>query len=124
MANVEFKAVGHALVQGARGAAGGAPSKDSVWGVAVVSGVTVVFYGRRNGTLSFQTVKKADVEATMEKFGRKVAATDGKDYAYADVTANYAATIEGLAERVGKGYHAAKQAKKLNLVRRTKKVEA
>jgi hypothetical protein len=55
MAKIEILAVAHALIAGARGEAGGAPSKDSVVGVALVQGNLVTFGGRRGGVLRYFT---------------------------------------------------------------------
>ena len=76
-ANVQVLKVGHALVQGARGAAGGAPSKDSVYGVALVQGNLVTFGGRRGGTLRFKTYRKADTAKVLATFDTKLVKAQG-----------------------------------------------
>lgn len=41
--------------EGVRGAYGGAPQNDKVWGIARVEKTLVTFWGRRNGVLRFKT---------------------------------------------------------------------
>lgn len=41
--------------EGIRGAVGGAPKNDKVWGIAKVGTTLVTFWGRRNGALRFKT---------------------------------------------------------------------
>jgi hypothetical protein len=116
MAKVEILKVGHALVQGERGEKGGKPSKDSIWGVALVSGILVTFSGRRNAvTLKFKTRPMAAKDEVLGLFEQKLTGADVKGIKYDDVTAEaQEALIPGLVERVGKGYHAAKQGGKLD----------
>jgi hypothetical protein len=126
MKNVQILAVAHALIAGARGAAGGAPSKDSVFGIATVQGNLCSFGGRRGGVLRFKTEKKANLEAVMAKFEGKLTGNPfGKQVegCYAQVTdaAALEALIPNTAETIGRGYYKAMSAGKLN-TNSTKKV--
>jgi len=118
MAKVTILKVGHALVAGERGAKeGGAPSKDSIWGIAQVDNVLLTFSGRRNATtLKFKTRLKGDLEKTLALFDQKLAGTDVKGIKYTDIQGVVVQEmlIPGLAERVGKGYYQATFSKKLD----------
>ena len=112
-------ALGHALVLGARGEAGGAPSKDSIWGIAQVGNTLVSFSGRRNAeTFRFMTHKQVELEALKQKFADKLA---GKNiwYTYQDKTASAEQLVVDLAAKVNKGYYKAVAARKLNNTRKT-----
>ena len=125
MQNVQILAVAHALINGTRGDKGGAPSKDSIFGVATVQGNLCSFGGRRGGVLRFKTYKKTDVAAVMAKFEGKLtgnpfgAKVEG---CYAQVTD--AVALETLIPNtnvvIGKGYYKAMGTGKLN-TRATKK---
>jgi len=119
MKNVEIIAVAHALVQGTRGANGGAASKDSVFGVAKIQGNLVTFGGRRGGVLRFKTERKVDLDKVMDKFNGKLTGRPfGKnvDATYNDVTKaeDREALLPNLAETVGRGFYKAMANKKLN----------
>lgn len=125
MAKIEILAVAHALIAGARGEAGGAPSKDSVVGVALVQGNLVTFGGRRGGVLRYFTHKKAELASVMTKFERKLTGNPfGAQVAgcYAQVTdaAALEALIPNIEETVCKGYYKAMSHKKLNIKRGSK----
>ena len=98
MANVQSLKVGHSLVQGARGERGGAPSKDSIWGLIKIGSALVKFSGRRGGKLRFKSTPAKDVGAAIAFFEKKL--TGGLSHAqrgvagreaftYTDVTADY-----------------------------------
>jgi hypothetical protein len=117
MAQVEIIKVGHALVEGDRGARGGKPSKDSIWGIANVSGVLLTFSGRRGAqVLKYKTRPKAELDTVLALFDEKLAGKDVKGIQYTEIVGTDAqeALVPGLAAQIGKGYHAAKAAGKLN----------
>ena len=119
MAKAQIISLAHALVLGARGEAGGAPSKDSIWGIAKVGNTIVSFSGRRNAdTFRYMTHKQVELEALKQKFADKL---QGKNiwYSYADKTASAEQLVAGLAEKVGTGYYKAVAARKLNNTRKT-----
>ncbi len=102
MANVQILGLGHALVEGVRGEAGGAPSKDSLFGVALITvGVVtslVTFGGRRNAaTFRFKTHKKADQANVLAFFQKKLVKAQG-GFNYTDVTekAGELVNVQGL----------------------------
>jgi hypothetical protein len=66
--------------------------------------------------LKFKTRAKADQEALLALYAQKLEGKDVKGICYTDIVgeATQELLIPGLAERVGKGYHAAKQAGKLD----------
>lgn len=55
MALVQILAAAHFYSEGSRGARGGAPSNDKVWGIAKVGSTLVRFWGRRGGKMKFKT---------------------------------------------------------------------
>lgn len=118
MKNVQIIAVGHAFHSGARGDAGGAPSKDSVFGLALIQGNLVSFGGRRNGVLRFKTYKKAELNTQRERFEKKMAGSPfGKNVeaAYELLTGPARdVMLPGLEEKVGAGFYKAMANKKLN----------
>ena len=99
--------VGHALVLGPRGEAGGAPSKNSVWGVAQVGAQLVTFSGRVGGTLRFKTRHSSMLDHMLQLFKDKV---EGKNmtYNYKDVTDSYAKVYENLDKALVEDFKAAK----------------
>ena len=123
-AKVELIKVGHALVQGVRGEKGGAPSKDSIWGLAFVAGNLVKFFGRRGGTMRFKSQKNADLPDALEMFEGKLAGK-GIDYHYTEVSPAKFDELHGgdLAEAVRVGYYAASRAGKLNTRATAKKAK-
>jgi hypothetical protein len=72
MAKLQIIGLAHATFLGARGEAGGAPSKDSIFGLALIQGNVVSFGGRRGGTLRFKTYKKTELEAQTARFSKKL----------------------------------------------------
>lgn len=106
--------VGHALVKGTRGEAGGAPSKNSVWGVAKVGSALVTFSGRVGGTLRFKARHASMQEAMLQLFADKCAGK-GMDYSYVDVTDKFDTVYEGLEKRILSDYKAAKAADAINV---------
>jgi hypothetical protein len=54
-AKIELVVAAHFFNEGERGARGGAPSNDKVWGLVRIQGTLVRFWGRRNGALEFKT---------------------------------------------------------------------
>lgn len=118
VAKVEVQALGYCTFKGTRGEAGGAPSKDSLWGVAFIGGNLVKFYGRKGGTFRFKAEKKADLPAALDMFKntKLVGFPFGKkiDARYTDVTAKAAEFIPDLEKTLSAGYYAASKAGKLN----------
>jgi hypothetical protein len=89
MANIQIIGLAHAMFNGVRGEAGGAPSKDSIFGLALIQGNVVTFGGRRGGTLRFKTYKKTELEAQTTRFAGKLGGNPfGKNVAacYTQVT--------------------------------------
>ena len=120
-ANVQILKVGHAMFLGARGEAGGAPSKDSIVGVALINKSLVTFGGRRGGTLKFYTHPKAEMDTVMARFEKKLTGNPfGKD-----VDARYEAVTRAtamnkllgadFADTLRSGFNAAKRNGKLNI---------
>ena len=123
-ANVEILKVGHALVPGVRGDKGGAPSKDSIWGLAFVGSTLVKFFGRRGGVLRYKTEKKANLPEALAMFEKKVSG-EGMEYRYAEVSPKKLADlVPDLAATVGKGYYVAVKTGKLNKRATEKKAKA
>lgn len=87
MAKIEILAHGHAYLAGARGEAGGAPSKDSIWGVAKIGRDLITYSGRREGVLKFKAEGPARTNTPVMQavFKDKVAGL-GCSVAYADQT--------------------------------------
>lgn len=85
-ASVEISRFGAFYNEGERGARGGAASNDKVWGIAVVNGTLVNFWGRRNGVLKFKTFPKGTERKAAAKWAEKIGGrTDGGDV-YTPVT--------------------------------------
>lgn len=132
MANVQILKVGHAYVAGTRGAKGGAPSKDSIWVVAMIANTLVKAFGRRDGTLRFKTEPKAKLNDVLAMYERKLTVPfkdqAGNAVTYTEVKDDQIETlVPGLAARLHKDYYAAQNAGKLNTnstKKRTKKVAA
>ncbi len=125
-AKVELQALGYCTFKGPRGEAGGAPSKDSLWGVAFIGGSLVKFYGRRNGQFRYKTEKKAELPAALEQFKEKQTGFPfGKkiDARYTDVTAKSADYIADLEKTLASGYYAAVKAGKVNTRSTAKKAK-
>jgi hypothetical protein len=114
-ANVEILGFGHALIEGDRGARGGKPSKDSVWGFALVRGALVTFGGRRGGALRFKAFKKTDLETVQAQWEVKKAGSDkGFSYTAIEDEAAREALFPDLIGAVSKGYVKATIGKKIN----------
>lgn len=107
---VQILKVGHALVQGVRGEKGGAPSKDSIWGVAKVGTKVVKFFGRNGGKLRFKTER--DTEACLAMFQKKVKG-EGMSYHYTDVTSKLHDNAE-LQKKISVEFRHAKRDGKVN----------
>lgn len=127
-ATVQILNVGHALVAGARGDKGGAPSKDSVFGVAqITQGIVtslVTFGGRRNGFLRFKTYPKAQADLVAAKFAGKLVKAQG-GFNYTDVTANAADVLGAdFADKLLLNFRAASNGKKVNTRATAKKAKA
>lgn len=117
MANVQVLALGRALVQGARGARGGAASKDSVWGVALIDGRLVKFHGRTGGVLRFRTEPLKAQAAALELFQRKLTKPfkhNGEDVVYTDAIAEAESLIAGGVQGLATQFGRARKAKKLD----------
>ena len=82
MKNVQILKVAHALIAGTRGEKGGAASKDSVFGVALVQGNVVTFGGRRGGVLRFKTEKKTNLDGALAKFAGKLTGNPSVSYTH------------------------------------------
>ena len=127
MANVQILGLAHAMFNGARGEAGGAPSKDSVFGIALVQGNLISFGGRRGGTLRFKTYKKTELEKQTARFVAKLSGNPfGKNVAacYTQVTdAVVMADLVGadFEAKLGTAYYKAMANKKLNTYSRVPK---
>lgn len=127
MANVQIIGLAHAMFNGARGDAGGAPSKDSIVGVVLIQGNVVTFGGRRGGKLKFHTHKKANLEAVMARYNKKLTGNPfGKnvDARYSEVAADLRAELLGaeFETTISKGFYKAMANKQLNI--NTRKAKA
>ena len=120
MAKVEIIKLGHAFHKGERGSKeGGAPSKDSLWGIAFVGGSLVTFGGRRNGKQRFKARKKTDLPALIDQFNNEkiTGYPFGKnlDCRYSEVDpAKYNSVMENLEDTISKQYYAAVKAGSIN----------
>jgi hypothetical protein len=104
MANVQILGLAHAMFNGVRGEAGGAPSKDSIFGIALVQGNLISFGGRRGGTLRFKTYKKTERDAQTARFTKKLSGNPfGKN-----IDAHYTQVNDAvvMAELVGADFEA------------------
>jgi hypothetical protein len=126
-AKVELQALGHCTFKGTRGESGGAPSKNSLWGVAFIGGTLVTFGGRVGGNMRFKTHKKADLPAVMDTFtnGKLTGFPFGKkiDARYSDVTDKAAEWIPDLEKTLGGQYYAAVKNLKVNTRATAKKAK-
>lgn len=114
-------ALGHAFVKGVRGEAGGAPTKDSIWGIAQVGNTLVTFSGRRGAeSFRFSTHKKVELESLKSKFQDKLLGK-GIWYSYQDKTAFADQLVPNIHEKVQKGYYKAVANGKLNIERKLAK---
>jgi hypothetical protein len=112
---IEVLAFGHALIEGERGARGGKPSKDSVWGFAMVRGTLVTFGGRRNGTLRFKAFPKNGMDKVLALHEvKKVGSDKGFAYTFIDDAAQRETLFPGLVDAISKGFMKATIAKKVN----------
>lgn len=109
--SVEVLKVGHAFINGERGEKGGAPSKDSIWGVAKISGNPVKFFGRRGGKLRFKVEKRSHLDEALAMFNDKVEGK-GMKYHYDDITRK--TDLETLASKISVDFRTAKKEGKLN----------
>lgn len=57
----------HFYNEGARGATGGAPQNDKIWGVVSILGGTFTFFGRRTGKLTLNRVSLPEALAKFEE---------------------------------------------------------
>jgi hypothetical protein len=120
MAKVEIIKLGHAHHKGERGEKeGGAPSKDSVWGIAFVGGSLVTFGGRKGGKLRFKARRKADLPAVIDQFNNEkiTGYPFGKnlDCRYTEIDpAKCNELVEGMEEQISKHYYAAVKAGTIN----------
>lgn len=122
---VEIQALGHCTFKGKRGEAGGAPSKDSLWGVAFIGGTLVKFFGRRGGTMRFKTEKKADLPAALTMFQEKQTGfpfSKKIDARYTDVTANAAEYFPDT-KTLSNAFYAAQKVGKVNARATAKKAK-
>lgn len=114
MAVVTILALGHALVEGVRGEQGGAPSKNSIWGVAQVDDRLVTFSGRMNAKIlrykEFPESQKAEV---MAMFADKQSGK-GMDYRYVDITEAHEQEVPGLVRQINIGFFQAVAENKVN----------
>lgn len=112
VSKVSVLALGHAFKQGVRGEAGGAASKDSVWGIAQIGRELVTFSGRRGGALKFKAEGKTSLDVLLAVFKDKKAGL-GCAVAYTDVTKKVAKVDETLEARLAAAYKDAKAAGKV-----------
>lgn len=114
MANIQILALGHALVEGTRGEQGGAPSKNSIWGVAQIDDRLVTFSGRMNAKIlrykEFPASKKNEV---MAMFADKQAGR-GMEYRYVDITEAHEQEVPGLVRQINIGFFQALAENKVN----------
>jgi hypothetical protein len=115
MAKVELLGFGHALIEGDRGARGGKPSKDSVWGFALVDNKLVTFGGRRGGVLRYKAFPKDALELVQAQWQVKQEGSD-KGFGYTVIESDEAreTLVPNLIETIGKGYYKAVFDKKVN----------
>jgi dihydroxyacetone kinase-like predicted kinase len=116
MAKIEILNVGHALIAGARGEAGGAPSKDSIFGVAIIAGNKLVtFGGRRNGMQKFKAYPMTQKATQLERYAFKLTGKD-KGFAYTDLDAAAQAELLGatFADDLAAMYYKNEQKKNVN----------
>lgn len=110
-AKIAILKVGHALVAGERGEKGGAPSKDSIFGVAEImmfgKPQLVTFGGRRGGMQKFKAYPATEKEAQLARYEQKTVKAAG-GFAYADVVVDSEQFVEllgaGFAETLHKMY--------------------
>jgi hypothetical protein len=122
---VEIVRMGHALVDGDRGEAGGAPSKDSVWGFGFVTleedgqqvKHLVKFYGRRERKLRFKREAMSELQATHDLYQLKLKGADVKGIQYVDVSSERGIkeTWPNIVADVSAGYQLAISEGKVNL---------
>lgn len=115
-ANIKIVRLGHALIEGDRGEKGGKPSKDSVWGIALIAEKIVKFYGRRGGKLRFKVERKGTMDDAIALFEKKLAGKDVKGIKYVDVSSakGIKETCPNIQEDVAKGYALAVREGKVN----------
>ena len=115
MAKVEIVKMARSFVQGERGTKGGAPSKDSIWGIAFVQGNLVKFFGRRGGVIRFKAQKKTDLADCMAMYESKLAGK-GIEFAYQEVAPDQYDVLHGgdFMEAIGKSYYKARANKQIN----------
>jgi hypothetical protein len=102
-AKIAILKVGHALVAGERGEKGGAPSKDSIFGVAEImmfgKPQLVTFGGRRGGMQKFKAYPAAEKDTQLARYEQKTVKAAG-GFAYADVVVD----SEQFVELLGAGF--------------------
>ena len=107
-AKIEILKVGHALVEGERGEKGGAPSKDSVFGVAEImmfgKPQLVTFGGRRGGMQKFKAYPAAEKEAQLARFEQKTVKAAG-GFAYTELAVDSDAYVEVLGANFAETLH-------------------
>lgn len=114
MATVTILALGHALVDGARGDQGGAPSKNSIWGIATVDNVLVTFSGRMGAKiLRYKEYPHTDKDKVMQMFEEKKSGK-GMEYRYVDITSAHEEEVPGLIRQINIGYFQAVAENKVN----------
>lgn len=114
MATVTIVALGHALVEGTRGEQGGAPSKNSIWGVAMVDNRLVTFSGRMGAKiLRYKEYPDSAKEEVMKMFEDKKTGR-GMDYRYVDITEAHEEEIPGLTKQINIGFFQALAENKVN----------
>ncbi len=128
MATIQIIGLAHAMFNGARGDNGGAPSKDSIFGLCLIQGNVVTFGGRRDGTLRFKTYKKPELEAQTDRFNAKLSGNPfGKNIPacytqVTDVAVRNELVGADFEEKLVKGFYKAMANKKLNTYSRKPKV--
>lgn len=114
MANVTILALGHALVEGTRGEQGGAPSKNSIWGVATVDSTLISFSGRMGAKiLRYKEHPEKEKDAVMKLFDDKKNGR-GMSYRYVDITEAHEEEVPGLIKQINIGFFQAQAEGKIN----------
>lgn len=107
-AKIAILKVGHALVAGERGEKGGAPSKDSVFGVAEImmfgKPQLVTFGGRRGGMQKFKAYPAAEKDLQLARYEQKTVKAAG-GFAYTDLVVDSDAYVEVLGANFAETLH-------------------
>lgn len=117
MANVQVQIIklAHFYKEGDRGAKGGAPKNDKIWGMAKIGNTLVAFWGRRGGTLTFKTYLKSQERELIAKYLEKTGMrTSGDVYTPINNPSMRDLLVPGLTENMITDYFRAMGKGKLN----------